>query len=186
MFKPKSFSCLYAAFSILLFLIVGQTVRAQSSFDVSSCFNQLLQQQIDYTSTEQLKLATLAQISESTYESFKHDAKFAGAYGFISGSANYSDFNDKRRDYFSLHTLDLEYYRAISTSSRVLCPSAYAVITSCVQQLASKADGFHYLYSVDDAKSASVQFFWRPPVNFPGIEVVKVDDSTLANAVVVN
>jgi hypothetical protein len=184
MSKPRFVSGLCMAIFILM--AFGQMARAQSYFDVSSCFNELLQQKIDYTSTEQLKLATLAQISESTYEAFKRDAKFAGEYGFISGSANYSDFSDKRRAYFSLRKLDLEYYKAISTSSRVLGPAAYGVITNCIQQLASKADGFHYLYTVDDAKSASVQFFWRPPLNFQGIDLVKVEDSTLVNAVVVN
>src|SRR5579862_230316 len=75
---------------------------AQSYFDISSCFNQLLQQQTNYTSTEQ----------------FKHDATLSAVYDFIPLSANYSDFNEKRRNYFSLHKLDLDYYRAISTSSR--------------------------------------------------------------------
>jgi len=172
--------------AVFFLLILGQMARAQSYFDVSSCFNELLQQKTDYKSNEQLKLATLAQVSESSYDAFKRDANFAGQYAFISGSANYKDFSEKRRDYFSLHKLDLEYYRAISTSSRVLGDAAYGVITNCIQQLASKSDGFHYLYTVDDAKSASVQFFWRPPVNSGGIELVKVEDSTLVNAVVVN
>lgn len=172
--------------TIFILVAFGETARAQSYFDVSSCFNELLQQKTDYSSNEQLKLATLAQISESTYEMFKRDANFAGQYGFISGSANYNEFSDKRREYFSLHKLDLEYYKAISTSSRVLGDAGYGVINNCIQQLAAKADGFHYLYTVDDAKSASVQFFWRPPVNSGGIELVKVEESTLANAVVVN
>src|SRR5437588_7085094 len=71
-------------------------VRAQTQLDISSCFNSLLQQQVDYTSDVRLALATLSQISESTYESSKHDASLAGQYKFLGGSINYADFNEKR------------------------------------------------------------------------------------------
>lgn len=169
----------------IAFLMSAEPTRAQY-FDVSPCFNNLLQQKFDYTSTEELKYATLAQISESTYESFKHDGKLSVDFDFLPLSASYSDFDTKRRNYFSLHKLDINYYRAISTSHRVLGDAAYGLITNCIDQLASKSDGFHYLYTVEDAKSADVQFFWRPQVNARDIDLITITDSTLVNAVVVN
>jgi hypothetical protein len=171
--------------SLLLFALPG-TAAAQSYFDVSPCFNDLLQQKFDYTSTEKLALATLSQVSQSTYEQFKHDGKLSVMYSFLPLSASYADFDEKRSNYFSLRKLDINYYRAISISSRTLGDAGYAVITNCISQLASKADGFHYLYTVDDPRAASVQFFWRPPVNAATINQVKVTDSTLVNAFVVN
>jgi hypothetical protein len=161
-------------------------VQAQSALDVSPCFNELLQQKLDYTSTEDLRLATLAQISEKTYDAFRRDGKLSAQYGILSGSASYADFSDKRRQYFSQHKLDLSYYQAISTSSRTLGREAYAVITDCIGKVASHADGFHWLYTIDDPTAASVQFFWRSPVNAPAVEQVRVVDSVLDNAQVVN
>ncbi len=75
-------------------------LEAQGYLDISQCFNQLLQQKLDYTSNETIRRATLAQISESTYESFKHDASIDSYFDFLPLSANYKDFDEKRRKYF--------------------------------------------------------------------------------------
>ena len=45
-----------------------------TQFDISTCFNGLLQQKTDYSSDTRLALATLSQIDESNYEIYKHDA----------------------------------------------------------------------------------------------------------------
>lgn len=177
-------------FTILQILICilscADPALCQGYLDVSQCFNRLLQQKLDYSSTESMRLATLAQISEQTYESWKHDATLGSYFTFLPASIDYKDFNTKRRSYFELHKLDFQYYRAISTSSRTLDPAAYGLISNCISEVASKADGFHYLYTVDDAKAASIRFFWRPNVSLKGADVIKISDSTLDNATVVN
>ena len=169
--------------SFLFLMFLSARVSSQSFLDISQCFNSLLQQQIDYTSTEELRLSTLAQVSESTYETFKRDGKLSAFFDFLTASANYSEFDAKRRNYFAIRKLDLDYYRAISTSSRVLGSQAYALISNCISQVARNADGFHYLYTIDDAHDAAIQFFWRSQVD--GV-VLKVEDSILDNATVVN
>jgi len=164
----------------------ASSARSQGYLDISQCFNELLQQKLDYSSTETMRLATLAQISETTYETWKHDATLGSYFDFLPASVNWGDFNTKRSNYFELHRLDFQYYRAISTSSRTLDPAAYGVITGCINEVASRSDGFHYLYTVDDPKAASIRFFWRPNVGLRGAAVIAITDSTLDNAVVVN
>jgi hypothetical protein len=153
--------------------------HAQTELDISSCYNPLLQQKVDYTSDVRLALATLAQVTEADYEVTKHDASLAGQYGFISGSANYADFDDKRRQYFQLNKLDLQYYQSISVSTRTLDSKAYDLIKDCIDKVAAVQYGFHYLFKVDDPKIASLQLFWRPTEGGGPLEIT---DSVLLNA----
>jgi hypothetical protein len=169
---------LFSLFATLA-AFIAFPAHAQTQLDISSCFNSLLQQQVDYTSDVRLALATLSQISESTYESSKHDASLAAQYGILSGSANYADFVEKRREYFQLNKLDLQYYQSISLKTRTLDSQAYGVIKDCIDKVATDQYGFHYLYTVDDAKIASIQLFWRPTEGGQPIQIV---DSVLLNA----
>lgn len=172
--------CSRAGFSLLLcFVLVSPGAIAQTQLDISSCFNPLLQQQVDYSVDTRLALATLSQINESTYEASKHDVSLAAKYKILSGSVNYSDFDDKRRQYFQLNKLDLNYYQHISLSTRTLNSEGYGVIKSCIDTVASQQYGLHYLYTVDDPQTASVQFFWNPTEGGAPIEIT---DSVLVNA----
>jgi hypothetical protein len=49
--------------ALLLFVALPDVAAAQSYGDVSPCFNYLLQQEFDYSSTQKLALATLSQVS---------------------------------------------------------------------------------------------------------------------------
>jgi hypothetical protein len=158
---------------------MSASANAQTQLDISSCFNSLLQQQVDYTSDIRLALATLSQISESTYEASKHDVSLAGQYKFLAASINYADFLEKRREYFQLNKLDLQYFQSISLKTRTLDSRAYGVIKDCVDKVAADQYGFHYLYTVDDANTASVQLFWRPT---EGGRPLEITDSVLLNA----
>ena len=153
--------------------------EAQTQLDISSCFNPLLQQQVDYKSDIRIALATLSQITDTNYESSKHDASLAAQYGFLSGSANYSDFVEKRKEYFQLNKLDLQYYQSISLNTRTLDSQGYEVIKDCIDKVAADQYGFHYLYTVDDPKIASVQLFWRPTEGGQAIQIV---NSVVLNA----
>jgi hypothetical protein len=164
------------------FLFFGSPLAGQTNLDVSTCFNNLLQQKNDLSSVETLKLATLAQVSESTYESAKHDASLAATFKFVPISADYKDFSEKRRDFFQLNKLDMESYKAISTSSRTLGPDAYKLISECIRTLAASQFGLHYVATVEDENSATIQFFWKPTT---GADPIAVTDSVLENATVV-
>jgi hypothetical protein len=63
--------------------------------------------------------------------------------------------------------------------SRTLDSKAYDVIKGCIDNVASTQYGFHYLYTIDDAKTASIQLFWRPTEGGSPIEII---DSVLLNA----
>ena len=177
--KPKTrYIRLFAAVAAFLGFMVS-SARGQTQLDISSCFNSLLQQQTDYTSDTRLALATLAQVSESNYEATKHDASLAGEYKFLGFSVNYADFDEKRRTYFQRNQLDLQSYKAISLKTRTLDSKAYDVIKDCIDKVAAGQFGFHYLYTIDDAQTASVQLFWRPT---EGGGPIAITDSVLLNA----
>jgi hypothetical protein len=159
--------------------LIPAGIRAQTQLDISGCFNPLLQNQIDYKSDVRLSLATLAQINESDYELKKHDVALAGQYGIISGSADYKDFDDKRKQYFQLNKLDLQYYQSISLNTRTLDSQAYGLIKNCIDTVAANTYGFHYLYTVDGDQAASIQLFWHPTESGSSIAIT---DSVLTNA----
>jgi len=167
------------------FVVVAASIAtsAQSSvtaLNIQSCFNPLLQQKMDYSSDIRLSLASLSQITENTYEESKHDVGLAGRYKFLAFSLNYEDFDKKRREYFNLNKLNIDYYRGISLSTRTLDAGGYTVIKDCIDQVARTQYGFHYVYYLDGANKAAIQFFWNPTAG--GSREVKVTDSWLDNA----
>jgi hypothetical protein len=166
--------------SAALFISTTSFAQVASQLDISSCFNGLLQKQVDYRSDTRLALATLSQINSTNYEVMKHDASLAGQYGILSGSANYSDFNDKRSTYFQQNQLSLQYYQSISLSTRTLDTEAYGTINKCIDTVAASTYGFRYLYLINNRTDAAIQFFWQgTPGSPPTIDIV---DSYLDNA----
>jgi|SRR5882724_1119569 len=166
----------------LVWLAVSVGTAAQTQLEISSCFNPLLQQKLDYTSDTRLAMAKLAQISASDYEASKHDVSLAGKYKVLSGSADYKDFDEKRSSYFSLNKLDINYYRSISLSTRTLDSQAYGLIKDCIDKVASQQYGFRYLYTIDSPTAAAVQFFWNSTPGGPAS--LDITDSYVENAVV--
>jgi hypothetical protein len=174
---------LIRATTTVVFLLVANSARAQF-VDPSVCFNPILQQHLTKGSSEEMKLSTISQINENTFDSAKHDASLSATYDFIGGSASYSDFSTKRRQYFESHGLSLEHYQSLSISQTVLGDQAYGVITSCIHDLALSNYGLHYTIAIQDETDAAVTFYWNRGNSGPS--ELKLVDSTLDHAKVVS
>lgn len=162
--------------------LAPQAASAQSQLDISACFNPLLQQQVDYTSDERLALATFAQISESNYEGSTHDAGLTAKFKLLSLGLSYSEFTERRSEYFRLNRLDLQEYKSISLKTRTLDQKSYELIRSCITDVAATQYGLKYLTVIDERGKATVQFFWNPTDTTSRI---RITDSALENATAV-
>ena len=124
-------------------------ISVAAPLDVSQCFNNLLQQKRDYASSERTSLSQIAIVSEATYEASKHDAELSGTYKFLSFSSSYSDFAEKRRQYFQLNKLDLDQWKTVAYASRTLDASAYPLIAQCIDKAALSQYGFNSVATTD-------------------------------------
>jgi len=95
-------------------MMAGSVCFSQTPAAISPCFKPLLERHYDFT---ELKLYTLTQIDSTTYDLAKQNTSLSNSYPFLSTSTSYSDFREKRDQFFreqKFDNLDIEGLKAMA------------------------------------------------------------------------
>lgn len=175
--RPRRLLSLLATTVVFAITWAGPCKAQLTELPIDSCFNEKLQQKVDYSTDMRLALATLSQITSDNYEEKKKDASLAAVFKFVPVSLKYDDFDAQRQKYFQLNQLDLSYYRTVSLSTRTLDAMAYHLIEHCIDEIANNTYGFHYVAYIQGPDKAAIQFFWNSTPGGPS--EIKIVDSYL-------
>lgn len=144
------------AFTLVL---VNQSSHAALN-DPCGCNAGLAPRTSQSASSSKLSLAFLQQIDEKQYEQLKRDGS-AGAdiMGLISGTANYSEFNVKRREHLSSTNFSLNSEQSQSLLLSSVDTGAWAI---CKKECIKNQQGFACDVGAFVARTISISCMWRP------------------------
>lgn len=135
-----------------LMLFTPLVLEAQTSFlDAPAACSVALKKDLwSMMSTSSQKLAYLGLVDEKTYEVLKREADTGGSYGIISGTGNFSQFEDKRRELFQQVGYTFDEQSAKNIVSLVTSARAYDSFDNCMRELATHTVGFYAWKSSED------------------------------------
>ncbi|MFO6419110.1 hypothetical protein ACLBKS_02780 [Hylemonella sp. W303a] len=147
--------------SVSALLLLFWVLSAQAALnDPCGCNAGLAPELVKYSSSSQVKLAFIQQIDEKQYEKIKRDGS-AGAdiIDFVSGTANYSDFSEKRRSYISSTNFSLNAEQSESLLFSTVRTTDWG---ACKRQCIKSQQGFVCDVAEFTEKNIAVSCSWRP------------------------
>jgi hypothetical protein len=169
-----------AIFAVSILTLASVCSAQIAELPIGACFNDELQQKMDYSSNMTLALAAFSQIRSDNYELMKKNASLTAVFDFIPMTSSYDELDKLRSNYFEQNGLKLSEYQSITLSTRTLDAKAYGLLKDCIDHVAANTYGFHYLIYTQGPDKAAIALFWNPAPGGP--QEIKVTDSYLEGA----
>jgi hypothetical protein len=153
----------------------GQTSAAET------CQAALMKDVLSYMSTDQQKYSYFAQIDERTFDQLKIDANaevgvpiplLGDMVDVIKASASYSQFVQKRREYFQRVGYTQDVNREVRDVRVVTSPVAYAAWSQCIQVFAANSHSVAIWKDQEDAATVHVQIRNNTPVRLRLVSIL--------------
>lgn len=128
--------------------------------DPCGCNAGLAPQLVEYSSSNQVRLAFIQQIDEKQYEKIKKDGSAsADIIDIVKGSVSYSEFNEKRRDYLEKNNFSLDKEQSQSLLFSTVRTTDWV---ACKRQCIKNQQGFVCDIAEFTEMNIVVSCSWRP------------------------
>ncbi len=169
-----------ALFPLLLLLASVPTASAQTAFDVTKCFPDLLRKVTFTNDVEKSNLSLLSIVDQRTFHDAGMNTSLTTAFKGLPWNASFGAWDTARQSLYSELGINESQFRQLITRVSEVDPQATQIIHDCLTtQLAAMQYGLMYMKTIVDERRVILTFYWRPTL--PG-QHLYVKASTLSNA----
>jgi hypothetical protein len=157
--------------TVLALLASGAQAHGQEAAG-ETCKPALMKDILSMMSTDQQKYSFFSQIDERSYEQLKSDMSagisipiVGDMLGLLTGSANYSQFTERRREFFQRIGYNQETARELRDLRVVTSPVAYQAWSRCMEAFARERQALVIFKDREDANTVHVRIRNSLPVD---------------------